>query len=705
MTEAELLQIVEAEERNSLGWGDGELNTDREKALDYFNSKPYGNEQEGRSQIVTSEVADTVLWILPSLLKIFTSTDKAVEFDPERPSDEESAKQATDGVNYVFYRQNNGFLVLHNFFFDGLLLKNGYVKVYYEDKKKTKKESYKGLTEVQVTLISQNPKVQIKAADSYPDPSAQMPAMPGAPVPSPMLYDIEIEVEEDKGKVCVDPIPPEEMLIHKDLTSVELQNALFVAHRSRKTVSELKEMGYDTDGVESDETTIDVTPEYQARRDYDEENLGEAYKMDPARKWVYVTEAYIRVDYDGDGVTELRRVLKAGKKVLENEETDIVPFAALTPVIMSHRHFGKSVAELVMDLQLIKSMLMRGVLDNVYLTNAPRVFVPADGQWAPLANLDDLLTVRAGGVVRYKGVKEPTPMTVPFMGQYGLQVMEYIDSLKENRTGVTSYNQGLDANSLNKTATGITQIMTAAQQRIELIARIFAETGVKRMFQLILHCLSKYSMKPLVFRLRDKWVDYDPRVWSDWMDMTVNVGLGTGNKDQQLQHLAQIGVNQLEAVKMGGMGLLVTPKNLYNTQAKMVENAGFKNVEDFWTDPQDRMPEPQPDPKVELEKEKAQIDKESKEHQMQLDQRKADQEFQHKERMAQLEYQIELQKMELEKVKMAIGMEHEQVKSAMQREQMQADHAMQMDFKAQAFKEDQKRKKANGDAGRNKESS
>lgn len=708
MTDAELLAIIESEERNALGWGDGELNHEREKALRYFNGEPFGNEVEGRSQIVTTEVADTVLWVLPSLLKIFTSTDKAVEFDPERPEDEEGAKQATDGVNYVFYRQNQGFLVLHNFFFDGLLSKNGYVKVYYEGKKKTRKEKYQGLTEVQLALVSQNPSVQIKAADSYPDPNQPAPQgmQPGQPpqaMPPAMLYDVELEVTDDKGKVCVVPVPPEEMLVHKELSCVDVQEALFIAQRCRKTVSDLREMGYDVDDtlVSTDTmSTLDTTPEYLARRVFDEEEMREADKMDPSRRWVWVTEAYIRTDFDGDGIAELRKVIKAGRQVLENEETEIIPFAALTPVVMSHRHFGKSVAELIMDLQLIKSTLLRQVLDNAYLTNAPRTYVPSTPQGAPLANLDDLLTVRPGGVVRYWGPQAPTPATVPFMGQHGLALMEYIDTVRENRTGVTRYNQGLDANSLNKTATGITQIMTAAQQRIELIARIFAETGVKKIFQLILHCLSKYSMKPLVFRLRDKWVDYDPRQWSNWMDMTVNVGLGTGNKDQQLQHLMTIAQMQAEAVKMGGMGLLVTPKNLYNTQAKLVENAGFKNVEDFWTDPQDRMPEPQPDPKLELEKQKAEIEKgkaqmemQAKEHQMQLDQRKADQEFAHKERMSQLEFAIEQQKMELEQVKARMNMGMEQERNMMGMEAMRERHSMEM---MQKKEKSQTEKRPNG---------
>jgi hypothetical protein len=254
--------------------------------------------------------------------------------------------------------------------------------------------------------------------------------------------------------------------------------------------------------------------------------------------------------------------------------------------------------------------------------------------------------------------------------------------------------------------------MSASQQRIELIARIFAETGVSRIFQLLLHCLVKYgAQRPLTIRLRDKWVEYDPTNWSDQMDMTVNVGLGTGNKDQQLLFLKEIAMAQVEAVKMGGMGLLVTPKNLYNTQAKIVEAVGFKNIEAFWTDPGEKMPQPQPDPKIQLEEKKAEIEAKTKEQDMALEQRKADQEYQHKERMAQLEFAIAQQEMELKRVQAQLDLQLGQQKAQFQMQTAEMDHAMKaeqaaqshemaMSHKAAVQEQDLKNRKskANGDA-------
>lgn len=660
MTESELLNIVDLEEKQSLGHSGGDLSKKREEALRFYNGELYGNEEEGRSQVVTTEVQETVEWILPSLLKIFTASDKAVEFDPERPNDEEAAQQATDTVNYVFYRQNDGFLTLYSFFKDALIQKNGYVKVYYEKKKSSRKESYQGLTQIQLQMLLASEGVELLSATSYPDPTAPQPAvMPGAVAGAlgqpmvPNLYDVQIQITEEKGKCCVVPIPPEEMRVSTRLNTVTLQDSPFTAHVCEKTISELKEMGFDTDKLDLEgyeDSNVELTGEWSARHEFGEENLYRAADEvdDPSMRKVWVTEAYLRVDYDGDGIAELRKVIKTGRTVLENEEVDVVPFAAITPIVNTHRHFGKSVAELVMDLQLIKSTLWRQTLDNVYLTNAPRMAVLSDAQGNASANLEDLLTVRPGGIVREYAPGAVRPLEVPFMGQHGLQMMEYTDSVRENRTGVTRYNQGADANSLNKTAHGISQIMSASQQRIELIARIFAETGVKALFKLILHCLSTYSDKAMTIRLRDEFVEVDPRAWSNGFDMTINVGLGTGNKDQQLMHLQQIGQAQFAMLQAGLP--IVTPENIYKAQAKIVENAGFKNVEDFWTDP-NASPDPSkpqppkpPDPMMVKMQQEQQMAQQKMQMEAQAAQQQAQIDAQMAAQKAQLDAQIAQQK-------------------------------------------------------------
>ena len=660
MDERELLSIVEHEEKRALGYGDGELNQERETLLRYYNQESYGNEVEGRSQVVTSEVQDTIEWIMPSMMRMFTGSDKAVEFEPERPGDEEGCKQATDACNYVFFKQNNGFLALYAFFKDALIQKNGYAKIYYEKKNSTKKEMYQGLTIEQVMMLNEDKAVKIIAANSYPDPS--FPAQPdpmamgvgqamGQAPQVPQLYDVQLEVTAEKGKVCVDPVPPEEMLISSELNTVDLQKAVFVAQRCEKSLSELREMGYefeDTEVLGTSESDLEASGERLARRIYDEEEINEVTdSVNKAMRRAWITEAYIRVDYDGDGITELRRVVKAGKKVFENEEAEVIPFASITPVIMTHRHFGKSVAEMVADLQIIKSTITRQVLDNIYQTNAPRNIVLSSPDGQAMANLDDLLVVRMGGIIREYAPNAVRPLTVPFMGQHGLAMMQYLDQVKDARVGFTGQFSGLDPDALNKTARGAVLQQSNAMQRIELIARIFAETGVKAIFKLILYCLNKYHGKELMVRLRDQFVPMDPRNWNTQWDMTTNVGLGTGDKDQQLGHLMRIAQMQGTALQMPGGMQMLKPKNLYHTASKIVENAGFKNVEDFWNDPGDEpFPEPPPPPemlKIQADQQAKQQDRQFKQQEMQVEGQQRQQEAVMQAQQQQREFQGKMQ--------------------------------------------------------------
>ena len=700
MTETELLAIVDAQEKRSLGYGDGELSKDRAEAIRRYNGELYGNEIEGRSQVMTSEVFDTVEWILPSLLRIFTASDKAVEFAPERPNDEKGAKQSTLAANYVFYRQNPGFTILYSFFKDALLEKNGYVEVYYDKSERTKKESYQGLSQEQITQLVGTPGVELLEADQYPDPT--FPSQPDpmaagvgmamqAPVQPPMLYDCKISITEPYGQVRIENVAPEEMLVEASHKEVDLQSSNFSARRFQKTISDLEELGYDTTAIvatSADDSKVETSDEFLTRKQYDEERLYEdSDSSDRSMRKVWVTKAFIRVDYDGDGKAELRRVVRVGNVILENEETDVVPFASLTPIIQTHRHIGKSVAEIVLEIQKICTTLTRQMLDNVYLTNSPRIAVMSTPDGAPMANLDDLLTVRPGGVVRHWGSRDPAPLTVPFMGRHGIEALEYMNTVKENRTGVTRYNQGVDADSLNKTASGISQIMNASQQRIELIARIFAETGVKQLFKLIQHCLMTYHNKPMILKLTDSYEEIDPREWADGYNMVINVGLGTGDKQQQLQHLTTMAEAQFKMLSVGAP--VVTMKNFYNTQAKIAENAGFKSVEDFWTDPEpqgeDGQPIPQepqpekPDPAMLEAQGKMQLEQQKMQMQGQMEAQKAQQ-------AAQME-QVKLQAtQQAEAIKMQAAQQQAAAKLQMEREHMTATMALER-WKAEQEKE------------------
>lgn len=658
VTEETLPSIIEGEVARSIGNMDGSLSFARAQELDYYYGKPFGNEMDGESQVVSTDVADTVEGILPIILNIFTASDDVVRFDPNGPEDEEQAAQQTEVANYVFYRQNNGFLVLYEWFKDALIQKNGIVKYWWDDKQTRAKETYQGLTEGEYRMLKDDEKaisIEELEVTSYDDPAAlqarelmtqeintkaplevrpqMMAALAAQPIPQ--LYDCTLMITRDVSQICIQAIPPEEFGISAEHNSVSIQNTPFCYHRTTKTASALREMGVPEEIVEmcAPANQPDTSPESLARDRYTDDTFRQSSSQISREIWV--TECFIRIDFDRDGIAELRRVIMVGRTIWLNDETDHINFAALTPVIMPHRWIGRSVSELVMDIQYTKSVLWRQMLNNLYLTNNPQKAVLSSAGGIVQANLDDLLTSRPGGILREYAPGAIRHIDTPFVAGASFPMLEYMDGVKENRTGVTRYNQGTDADSLNKTARGIQMIQTAGAQRTNLIARIFAETGVKDLMRGIVYMLSKYSSKAITLKLRNKWVDIDPREWKTQFNMTVNVGLGTGNRDVQLAHLNAVHLQQIELMKTG-RGYMVSDENIWNLNKKTQEAMGFKHPELFVTDPE-KVPEekkqPPPDPAIV----KAQMDAQEGQAKLQAGMQKDQMTVQSEQAVAKLE--------------------------------------------------------------------
>ena len=586
LQDMEIIARVEAEESMAYGVNDSSLSNDRASAIDYYLGQPFGNEEEGRSQVISYDVQDTIEAALPQLLKVFVAGDKVVQFDPKGPEDQDAAEQETDYINHVVMEKNNGFNIFYVWFKDALLSKNGYVKVYSEDEEEVEEYDYKGLTDAQLQMLASEDKTEVLEHTAYPDPSMNMDAMyqqamangvDPATVQQPMLHDVKLKVTEKKTEIHIQNVAPESIMVSVEVTGPNLSNARFVQHREVMQLADIAE-AFDKPleyikGIMSD--LRDTFEEESNARDIYDEEYDRAIESGEA----LVKDTYIKID------GERYRVVILGNTILYKEKTEVVPFACITPMIMPHRHIGRSYADLTMDIQLIKSTLIRGQLDNMYLANNGRYAI------SDRVNLDDMLTSRPGGIVRVEG--DPgsgiMPLSHPPLPASSFGMVEYMDSMKEKRTGVTAYNQGLDANSLNKTATGVAQIMNAAQQRIELVARTFAETGVKELFKLVHRLVRTTLTKPDIVRMRNKWVEVDPREWEDRNDLSISVGLGAGNKDQQLTHLMSILQMQKEAIQIG----ITSPEKIYNALAKLTQNAGFKNPEEFWTNPANNPP-PQP---------------------------------------------------------------------------------------------------------------
>ena len=584
MDEYQLNSIVSSEIRDSLNHFDQEFSQERIRAMDFYLGEPMGNEVEGRSQVVSTEVSDTIEAIMPNLMRVFTANDKYVRFNARTAEDSERAEQISDYVNYVINHDNQGYKILYNWFKDALMFRLGVVKYYYDEQEDVREEEYENLNETELAALLSNPDTEVvgvieEQAEAYEENSM------GDMIPVEMSYSLKVRVKESKGKIRIENVPPEEFLVNRRATSLE--DAHFVAHRTVMTVSDLVAMGYDKDVVEkyAGSYSLDVDEERSNRFQDLEANTG-IEAADPALAEVIYYECVMKVDYDGDGIAELRRICAIGEgadEILHNEPFDHVPFAVVTPIMMPHRLIGRSIYDMTEDLQVIKSTLLRQYLDSVYTSTLPRMGI-VEGQ----VNIDDVLDGTAGGIIRMRQAGMVQPITGTPVGGEVRPLMDYIDNLKEQRTGMSKASQGLDANALQSTtASAISATVRGAQVKLESYARTMAETGVKDLFRGILHLVTKYDQKPRIIRLRNNFVPIDPREWHSEFDVVVQVGLGTADDEQKIAFLTQIASKQEQILMQLGAGNpVVTMAQYVNTLRSIAEIGGFKDADQFFNSPE-----------------------------------------------------------------------------------------------------------------------
>lgn len=689
MTNDELSAILKQRVESALGgvYND-QLSTARSNALKYYRGDPFGNEVDGRSQVVSRDVQETVDGMMPSLLRVFAAGDQVVKFEPQGPEDEEAAKQATEYVNWIWSQQNPGFEIFNVWFKDALLQRLGVIKIWMEDTEDTKIERYRGLGDQELqSLLGDDSEVVEQSSTEIETPMGVV-----------ALHDVAIRRTVKDKAVRITPVEPENFLSMPGTITLDESSwsgrHVACGHRMSLTVTDLIKRGFDRDRVMAVSTPfqtdlMDDSEEARTRWDDIDTTINDdSGPIDDTMREVVCVEWYDSADIDNDGVAEYCRFFLVGDsdyELFEYEEVEGHPFAALTPIIMPHRLHGTSLADLSMDVQAVKSTLVRQILDNIYLSNAPQRVV-VNGQ----VNIDDVLTVRPGGIIRANSLDAIREVVVPFTAGATFPLLEYFDGEKENRTGVTRYNQGLDANSLNKTATGISNIMSAAQQRAELIARVFAETGVKSAFRIILRLICKYQDKPKLIRLRNKWVPMDPRGWNHRMDMSVTVGLGTGNKTEQMGHVMALMQMYDRVVQLqGGVdGPLVNIRNIYNACAKLIEAMGLKSPEPYFMDPeqQQQQPpkEPPPDPDLIKVQQTIELDKQKAAADVQLETARMQEEFKLKAAEQQANFALRerelAMKMELEREKLRVELEIATVRMQhdmqMSREGMNMKHEM-----------------------------
>lgn len=648
MDDVTLLNFLQGEEDQAGDYVWGRLAEEREQAMREYERQPYGDEEEGLSQFVTSDVMDTVEWVRPALLKIFVGGDQAVTFDPYGPEDVEPAEQATEAVNYVFFKQNNGFLISYTAITDALMLKNCAVMWRWKEQEISQTERLQNISELQLAMRVQMLEAQGLKPEIVEASDPVMTADNMGQVLS-VFESVKIKTRKKAGRVHVEAFPPEELLVSRNWTSPLLNDCPYVCRVMRVTLSELREMGHDVDAddlSDGDEVTTSADRQFR-ENDAEDVRFNESSSDDESRTEGWLRIEFVLCDRDGDGISERLMVTRLANKILKVEECSHVPIATASPILRSHRWDGYSLAELVSDLQRLNTVITREMLNSLYLSTKPRTKVLTDSAGAPMANIDDLLDARAGGILRQQTPDAIQEQVTPWVGGAAFPMLEYVDRVRMNRSGVNYLSSGLDSNAINKTAQGARITDSRMQERTELVARVLAETLYKPIFSGILKLLTEYGMEKLCFRLRGKFVQYDPQDWRDQYDMTVNVGLGTGNKETQMATLAQIEASQMAAVQGGGLGKLLTPKHLYNLQAQKVKLAGFPNVDEFWQDPGDGMPQQPPPPNPEQIKAEAQA--KQKQVELQADAQKFQAQQQNEERANQARFAFEAEQKALDR--------------------------------------------------------
>ena len=575
-----------------------QIGSDRAESTEYY----LGNEPEGtstlQSEFISTDVRESILFMLPSIMRTFFGTKKVVEFVPKGPEDIQLAEQQTDYINYIIQQKNNGFQVLYDAFKDALVRKTGFVKVFWDDTVVATTHEYTGLDPQSYQALIIDKDVEIVEESSTTESITTLDPISGEEITQeiPTSYDLTIRRLKQKNQVCIEAIPPEEVLISRHAR--DLESASYVAHRMVKSVSDLVAMGYDQEEVEQHAgyggSAVDPESyeEIEARNPFD--NMVYPSRNDSGGKDVLYVEHYLFYDFDGDGIDERVRVCTIGNgiHVVNVEPWDELPICMFCPDPEPHTAIGSCPADYLKPIQAAKSQIMRDTLDSLGHSIFPRMGI-VEGQ----VNVDDVLNTDIGQPIRMRAPGMVQPFAVPFVGKEAFPVLGYLDEAKENRTGVSKASAGLNADALqSSTSQAVSATMSGAQGRVELICRHFAEGGLKEMFKTVNNLVIKHQNAQDVYRLNNKFVPVDPRYWDNDKDIIVNVAISKSSDQEKFAVLQNVAQKQEQIMQLlGPQNPLVSMQQYANTLTKMIEMAGFKDSSSFINPEVPPMPPQQPE--------------------------------------------------------------------------------------------------------------
>ncbi len=574
-TEQEISAIVQDAMQSAVDFVESEISDTRLKAQRYYDGEVDIGYEDGRSKVVATKVRDVVRSVKPSIMRVFMSTTKAVEFMPRGPEDVAMAEQATDFINHEFNRLN-GYRVLSDAIHDALVKKQGIIKAYHKEYPTAKIYTLSDLSEDELSLLTSDPDVEV--LEQSMEMRMEMDEF-GVDVEAP-IFAVKLSRKEMKGDLCIESVPPEEFFVNRDARTIE--DAYIVAHRTEMRAGDVIAMGYDPEivlGLDGIISGFEMTEtEVQARQGYNED-FADENEQDPSMKSIAITEAYMRIDVDGTGVPVLHKFLLGGTgyELLDFEPCDEVPMVKLEVDPEPHSFYGRSLCELIADDQDASTAILRGILDNVALTNNPRI-----GFLEGSVNVDDLLNNEIGSLIRMRQPGSIQDLSVPFVAGQTLSALTYMDKLVEQKTGVTQ-NLALNPDAMQSTTkAAVTASVEAAAGQVEVMVRNLAD-GLRDLFKIILRIMHKNFNEEKMMRMNGQFVPVDPRVWDVSMDVSVNVGLGTGREDEKIAALQQALTMQTQVYQQyGPMNGLVSLTNIRNTITDMMAAAGVRNSDRYF---------------------------------------------------------------------------------------------------------------------------
>jgi hypothetical protein len=574
LTDDDILAIV----ANELSMANVTVQTPQDliDPLDYYLGNPTGTEQEGRSALISTDVADAIEWIIPQVMKSFTQNNEVVIFDPISPDDEKQAELESEFVYDILMKQNDGFILIHQFIKDALMQRNGILKVYYEDNEEVTTEEYTGLSQEQLQMLIADKSVELISLSEIPDFTFD-----GQPIST---YNVKIKITTNSGKICIDAVPPEQFRVSNQHNSINLDKARFTSHIETKSVSDLIEEGYDPEIVQNLAQADLLRSSYRFGAQHENTLIPTQFVEDISSKLVDVCECYLKLDMDGDGIATRMQITVGNSLpptvVLSKSEMDSSPWVACTAIIMSHKFKGLSIYDRLKQIQDNKTALLRNIMDNMYLQNNQRNII-VEGQ----VNIDDMLVSRPGGIIRAKRIDAITPLQTPQIGDAGFTMMKYLDEVKAGRVGVSAEGTATPQNIGNNVGSeGVERMMNAKEELIGLLIRVIAETGIKPLCTKIRDLAVKHIDTVQDFKFKGEWVQVNPSSWKPRQKTTVRVGTGTGDHQKQLAAVTQ--VTQMQAaMAQTPLGYMIAPGKVYSALDDLCKFSGLNGATRYFIDP------------------------------------------------------------------------------------------------------------------------